>query len=72
MCQTTAMFDLAGKGKVFILRPLVDLDDLDIRQSEGAVSDVLELVDRLPVKDLVLDLQGSARAVRGPSRCWLG
>jgi hypothetical protein len=58
MCVTTGVFDVAQEGEVFALRPVADLDDLGDRDVEAAVSDVLELLDRPGVKDVIFDLEG--------------
>ena len=56
MNQATAILEMEQKGKMLILKPVLELYDLDEAEIEGAADELLQHMDDSGVTDVFLDL----------------
>jgi anti-anti-sigma regulatory factor len=56
MNPATAILEIAQKTEMLVLKPVVELHDLDELELEGAIHDLLERMDHSGVTDVFLDL----------------
>lgn len=76
MNQATVILEIELKGEMLILKPVIELHDLDELEIEGAVDELLERMDRSGVADVFLDLRGTdvlhSQAPRLAVELWKG
>jgi len=74
MNQATAILEIEQKGEMLVVKPVIDLHDLDELESEKAVDELLEHMDHSRVTDVFLDLHGTAvpysQAPRFAAKLW--
>ena len=56
MNQATAILEIEQMGEMFMLKPVIELDDLDQGELEEAVDELLERINHSGVTDAFLDL----------------
>ena len=56
MNQATAILEIEQEGEMLILKPVIELHDLDEMEIEEAVDELLERMDHSGVMDVFLDL----------------
>ena len=61
MNQATAILEIEDMGEMLVLKPVIDLHDLDELEIEGAVDELLEHMDYSGVTDVFLDLHGTGQ-----------
>ena len=54
-----AILAIEQMGEMLILKPAVELDDMDKLEIDGAVDELLERMDHSGVTDVFLDLHGT-------------
>jgi anti-anti-sigma regulatory factor len=59
MNQATAILEIEQRGDMLILKPEIDLEDLDELEVEDAVNELLERMDHSGMTDVFLDLHGT-------------
>jgi anti-anti-sigma regulatory factor len=59
MNQATAILEIEDMGELLVLKPVIDLHDLDEFEIEGAVDELLEHMDYSGVTNVFLDLHGT-------------
>ena len=59
MNQATAILEIEQKGEMLILKPVIELHDLDELEMKEALDDLLERMDHSGVTDVILDLHGT-------------
>jgi hypothetical protein len=74
MSQATAILEIEQKSEMLILKPVIELHDLDEWEMEEAVDELLERMDHSAVTDVFLDLHGTdvphSQAPRLAVRMW--
>jgi hypothetical protein len=56
MNQAIAILEIEQTGEMLILKPVIELHDLDELEIDGAVGEVVERMDHSGVTDVFLDL----------------
>ena len=59
MNTATAILEIEQRGDMLILKPEIDLEDLDELEVESAVNELLERMDHSGLTDVFLDLHGT-------------
>ena len=59
MNQATAILDIEQMGEMLIVRLATELHELDEREVEAAVDELLEQMDHSGIMDVFLDLHGT-------------
>ena len=56
MNSATAILEIDQKGQILVVKPVIDVHDLDELELAGAANELLERMDQAEVMDVFLDL----------------
>jgi anti-anti-sigma regulatory factor len=59
MSLATAILEAEQQSEILVLKPAIELHDLEESQIDEAASELLDFMDHTNVRDMILDLSGT-------------